>query len=219
MTMRKLSLALAATTALALSAGAAAAQPWAPIDTRLDRLESRIEAGVQSGQLTRYEARQLRADFNALVNLENRYQANGLSPWERADLDRRFDQLRLRIRMERTDADDRNWRGNDRADLGWFGGRGWTDNRGQWVSLERRKMQLDRRIDQGLRNGQLTQREAARLRFEFNQLARVEYRYRRGGLTPAEMADLDRRFDVLAAQIRFERRDGQRYGYNRYSPY
>jgi hypothetical protein len=214
--MRKLTLALAATTALALSAGAAAAQTWVSIDDRIARLDNRIDAGVQSGQLTRFEARQLRADFNALVNLETRYEVNGLSAWERQDLDRRFDQLRMRIRMERTDADDRNWRGDNRVVTGWFGGHGWTDTRGQWVSLERRKVQLDRRIDQGLRNGQLTPREAARLRAEFNTLARVEYRYRRGGLTGAEMADLDRRFDTLAAQIRFERRDGQRYGYNRY---
>lgn len=210
--MKRLMLALAATSALTLGAAAAQAQPWMSINERQDRMESRIEAGVRSGDLTRIEARQLRADFHALARLEARYRMNGLSAWERQDLDRRFDELSMRIRMERADADDRNWRG----DRGWFGGRGWTDERGQWVSLERRKMQLDRRIEQGLRNGQLTPAEAARLRADFDQIARVEYRYRRGGLTPAEMADLDRRFDLLAAQIRWERRDGQRYGYSRY---
>ena len=54
-----------------------------------------------------------------------------------------------------------------------------------------------------------------RLRAEFNQIARIEARYRSGGLTLAERNDLDRRFDRLAAQIRWERRDSQ-YGYNRY---
>ena len=210
--MKKLSLVLAATTALALSAGAATAQSWLSINDRQQRLETRIEAGIRSGDLTRVEARQLRADFNALARLEARYRVNGLSAWERQDLDQRFDELSMRIRMERADLDERDFRGG----VGWFGGRGWTDNRGQWVSLERRKMQLDRRIERGLENGQLTAIEAARLRADFDRIARLEYRYRRGGLTPAEMADLDRRFDVLAARIRFERQDGQRYGYNRY---
>jgi hypothetical protein len=103
------------------------------------------------------------------------------------------------------------------AAQGWFGGRGWYDDRGEWVHIERRKMQLDRRIENGLRNGQLTPREAARLRSEFNDIARMEYRYSRNGLTPREMASLDRRFDRLAQQIRWERRDDdRRYGYNRW---
>ncbi|MET0294289.1 MAG: hypothetical protein ABW042_04675 [Phenylobacterium sp.] len=108
------------------------------------------------------------------------------------------------MRFERTD-----------AQQGWFGGRGWTDNRGSWVSIDRRQAQLDRRIDQGLRNGQLSRVEAARLRAEFNQIARLEARYRAGGLSPAERADLDRRFDRLAMSIRIERRDNQ-YGYGYY---
>jgi hypothetical protein len=207
-TMKMLSLALAATSVLALGAGAAAAQSWMSINDRQDRLETRIEAGVRSGDLTRVEARQLRADFDALARLEARYRVNGLSAWERQDLDRRFDELSMRIRMERADVQERD------GGPGWFGGRGLTDNRGQWVSLERRKIQLDRRIERGLENGRLTPNEAARLRADFDAIARLEYRYRRGGLTAAEMADLDRRFDVLAARIRFERQDGQRYGYN-----
>lgn len=103
------------------------------------------------------------------------------------------------------------------AAQGWYGGNGWHDDRGEWVHIERRKMQLDRRIDQGLRSGQITNREARRLHDQFNDIARVEYRYSRNGLSRSEMADLDRRFDRLAAQIRWERRDDdRRYGYNRY---
>lgn len=78
---------------------------------------------------------------------------------------------------------------------------------GSWQSVNARQAQLDRRIDQGLRNGQLSRREAARLRGEFYALSRLEAQYRRGGLTGWERADLDRRFDRLAAEIRYERRD------------
>ena len=80
-----------------------------------------------------------------------------------------------------------------------------------WVSINQRQRQLDRRIDQGIRNGQLTRREAQSLRREFHQLARLEDRYRRNGLSRWERHDLDRRFDALEARIRYERRDRDRY--------
>src|SRR6478609_9183132 len=174
--MKKSILALMATTALTFSAGAAAAQGWMPIDQRQERLDARIDAGVRNGDLTRNEAVRLRGEFNAISNLEARYRVNGLSNWERSDLDRRFDALSSRIRFERNDEQDRDW----------FGGDNWTNDRGQWVSMERRKMQLDRRIDQGLRSGQLTRSEATRLRGEFDAIARVEYRYRANGLSSWE---------------------------------
>ena len=96
--------------------------------------------------------------------------------------------------------------------MGWYGGQGWRDNHGQWMNINARQAQLDRRIERGLRTGRLTPREAARLRAEFYNIARLENRYRSNGLSPAERADLDRRFDRLAAQIRWEAHDNQ-YGY------
>ena len=85
-----------------------------------------------------------------------------------------------------------------------------------WVSINQRQAQLDRRIDQGVRHGSLNRREAYRLRAEFNQIARLEARYRANGLNGWERADLDRRFDVLSARIRAERHDqyGSGYGYD-----
>lgn len=90
----------------------------------------------------------------------------------------------------------------------------------QWISINEREARLDARIEQGIRSGQLTRSEAYRLRSELDGLQRLEVRYRRGGLNGWERADLDRRFDALSAQIRFERRDeDRRYGYNdRYYP-
>ena len=80
-----------------------------------------------------------------------------------------------------------------------------------WWGINQRQAQLDRRIDQGVRRGQLTRPEAMRLRSEFRGLVNLEYRYRRsgGGLNMAERRDLDRRFDMLARKIRWERRDWQ----------
>ncbi|MGH6911748.1 MAG: hypothetical protein ACREE0_08395 [Phenylobacterium sp.] len=89
---------------------------------------------------------------------------------------------------------------------------GYRSDRNAWVSINQRQAQLDRRIDQGVRNGSLTRREAYRLRGEFTQIARLEARYRVNGLTGWERADLDRRFDGLSAEIRAQRHDDQ-YGY------
>lgn len=86
------------------------------------------------------------------------------------------------------------------------GGRYEQDHRG-WQPINVRQRQLAQRIDVGVRNGQLSRREAVRLRSELNQIVRLEANYRRGGLTAWERADLDRRFDRLSAQIRYERRD------------
>lgn len=90
--------------------------------------------------------------------------------------------------------------GHDRGD------RYERDLRG-WQPIAQRRYNLDRRIDVGLRNGQLSRREASRLRSELNQLVQLEYRYQRGGLTWRERQELDRRYDALARQVSYERRD------------
>src|SRR4051794_23278819 len=94
--------------------------------------------------------------------------------------------------------------------------RGDYDRGDRWMSINERQARLDQRIDQGLRSGQLTRGEAYRLRREFQRIAYLETRYRANGLSGWERADLDRRFDVLSQQIRAERRDGDRCGYNEY---
>lgn len=98
-------------------------------------------------------------------------------------------------------------RGHDR------GGPRYEQNHRGWETISQRKYNLDRRIDVGQRNGQLSRREASRLRAELNSLVRLEYNYQRGGLSARERQDLDRRYDQLSRQVREERRDrdGRRY--------
>lgn len=79
-----------------------------------------------------------------------------------------------------------------------------------WQSINQRQANLDARIDAGVRSGSLTAREAAQLRAEFNDIARLETRYRASyGLSASERADLDRRFDALSQRIRYENNDWQ----------
>jgi uncharacterized protein YhdP len=87
-----------------------------------------------------------------------------------------------------------------------------------WQNVNQRQAQLDRRIDMGVRSGQITRREAANLRQEFRGISRLEARYRStGGLQAWERVDLDRRFDRLSIKIRWQANDrDQRGGYRRY---
>jgi len=79
----------------------------------------------------------------------------------------------------------------------------------RWTPIAQRQGQLNARIDQGIRSGALNRREAVRLRSQLRDLSQMEYRYRRSGgrLDVREQRDLDRRYDVLSRQVRFEKND------------
>jgi hypothetical protein len=92
-------------------------------------------------------------------------------------------------------------------DRGGRDGPRYEQNHRGWQPIAQRKYNLDQRIDVGQRNGQLSRREATRLRSELNSLVRLEYSYQRGGLSARERQELDRRYDQLSRQVREERRD------------
>ncbi len=82
----------------------------------------------------------------------------------------------------------------------------WDGDRGAY-NVDQRQQRLAWRIERGVRNGMLSQREARELRAAAYDIARLEARYRYDGLNGWERADLDRRLDRLDAQVRYERRD------------
>lgn len=187
--MNKTLLSLLATAAIA-TAAPAMAQTWQNINERQAQLDQRIDVGVRNGQLTRAEATRLRTEFRQIAQLETRYRRNGLSANERADLDRRFDRLAMQIRNQRHD---------QQAD-------------GRWENLNQRQAQFRQRLDTAVRDGRLTQRQAGNLSAEFRSIADLEQRYRRGGLSNTERADLNTRFDRLQANFRSSIAANQ-YGY------
>lgn len=83
---------------------------------------------------------------------------------------------------------------------------------GGWQNINARQDRLEQRINQGIRSGALSRREAIRIRNEYRGLVRLEARYRasRPGLTMQERRDLDRRYDVLSAKVRYEKQDRNR---------
>ena len=118
--MKKILIALAATTAFAGAAPAAAQYGGANIQLRIDQLQTQLQAGVRSGGITRAEAMPLRQRLRQLTDLERQYAPGGLSIQERTDLQNRMASLRQEIRLasragdSRYDRDDRDGRWQDR---------------------------------------------------------------------------------------------------------
>ena len=152
------------------------------VNERQANLDQRIDTGVANGALTRVEANQLRRELQGIARLEAQYRVSGrsLSRAERLDLDRRFDALSSRIRIERNDGDQR------------------------WTNLDQRQAQFTARLNQAVALNRISRPAAYQLRTEFSSLARLERQYRMsgGGITPAERAELNRRFDRMQANYR-----------------
>jgi len=94
---------------------------------------------------------------------------------------------------------------------------GYSAQRGVWQNINARQSRIESRINQGIRSGALTRREATQLRAQFRGIANLEARYRasRPGLTMAERRDLDRRFDSLERSIRVQKNDRDNRGRGR----
>ena len=88
------------------------------------------------------------------------------------------------------------------------GGYAYGQPRGAWVPIEDRAQWLDQRIDRGVREGSLDRGDVARLRRGLMDIETLERSYRRRGLQTWMRADLDKRFDQLAARIQYARNDG-----------
>lgn len=91
---------------------------------------------------------------------------------------------------------------------------GYSQQGGPWQNINARQSRIEAKINQGIRSGALTRREATQLRAQFRAIVSLERRYRasRPGLTMTERRDLDRRFDSLERSIRIEKSDRDHRG-------
>jgi hypothetical protein len=139
--MNKILLSMAAVGAIAVAAPAAS-QGWSNanagggmgISNQIARLDARLSAGIQSGDITRTEARALRMQVRQLQRLEQQYGYNGLTQSEREDLRERLRDLREDIRMAdngRYDRDTRySW--DDRYDNNYDNNNGYSGRGGPY---------------------------------------------------------------------------------------
>ena len=71
--------------------------------------------------------------------------------------------------------------------------------------------QLDNRIDRAEANRTISRREAQQLERQVDRLHDVFRSYARGGFSRYELASLNNQIDSVKRQLRFERRDGDRF--------
>lgn len=70
-----------------------------------------------------------------------------------------------------------------------------------WKPLQVRQDEAAERIADGVESGALSDLQARELRNQFKGLLDLEDQYRKTGLTPAQQADLQARYDTLDARI------------------
>ncbi len=184
--MRRLVIIALASASLTATAPLAVAQDWRSTDRRQARLDERIDGGVRNGSLTRAEAARLRAEYRDIARLETRYRRNDLSSWERADLDRRYDNLSVRIRDQRHDDQLRQRHA---------------------MPINQRQANISRRIAAGVRDRQISWSEARQLHSDYDDITRIEVRFRRNGLQPSERRYLSMRLDNLSRRVNNYRHD------------
>ena len=73
------------------------------------RISQRIDRAAYSGRISRREAQNLRSQLDEYQRLEWRYRRDGLSNWERRDLQGRLDRIERNLREERRDRDGRRY--------------------------------------------------------------------------------------------------------------
>jgi hypothetical protein len=99
--MRKALIALMAGGALAATALPALAQSYDPgVAQREDTLRARIDDGVRAGDLSYGQASRLRGELREIVDLDARYQDDGMSDWQAQDLNSRLSLLGARLNHE-----------------------------------------------------------------------------------------------------------------------
>lgn len=209
--MPSIRLALVATTALTLAAGAASAQTQAPSTTQ-DRLgavvgalfgdrlglsamdqawlrggrplrdgqsqfSTQVDASLRAGSVSSSTATRLRSDYTALVDLETRYAADGINTQERADLNARYTALTQTLQS---------------------GASGYEET----DTVAQGRTAFNARVDAAVTARRLTRTEATRLKTDYQALIQIETRYNSDGtINATERADLDARLDALDLRV------------------
>ena len=175
----------------AISMGAVA-QSTPVVDQRQDNQQQRIGQGVENGSLTAREATRLERKETRLNVEEKRMKADGnMTPAERARLQRQQNALSKGIYRQKHDAQVQNV--NPKSEIGM------------------RQREQQKRIGEGIQNGSLNAREAARMEHQETRLNREVARDRRdgGGMTAGERAKINRQQNRQSKRIYRQKHDGQ----------
>lgn len=141
---------------------------------------ARVDSAVTARRLTRTEATRLKTDYQALIQIETRYNSDGaINATERADLDARLDALDLRVGDGPAGA-------TPAANL----------------TARARLTNLETTLTAAERSGSVTRAEAADIRVEAGDLARLDAAYTRTSPSADDTAYLSRRIGELETRAR-----------------
>lgn len=186
--------------AAAAPAFAQSAPQPAPGFTQRDiNQEQRIEKGLQSGQLNTREAARLQGEQARIDRMEaNALRDGTLTPAERARINAAQNKASRDIAREKHDAQT----GNPNS----------ASSQRMQADVQR-NINQEKRIQQGMASGQLTNREAARLEAGQARVGRAEARAGADGhVGPREQAAVQHRQDHQSRKIFREKHDAQHKG-------
>jgi tellurite resistance protein len=169
------------------------------IQKRMENQDQRIDQGVQSGALTPRETGRLEADQARIQQTEERMKSDGnLTGQERQKLNNMQDRSSRNIYNQKHDA--------QAANVGVGAPGNANDPR-----VQKRMQNQDRRIDQGVKSGELTPKEAGRLEADQARIQQTEERMKSdGNLTGQERQKLNSMQDRASDRIDQQKHDRQR---------
>ena len=158
------------------------------IDQAQQAISARIQQGMASGHITPSEAQVLLRREREIQMRENQYKANGdASPQERQQLRAELDALNADV--------ERMMANRDVVRPPTYGG----DNT---PGIDNREYQISQRIDEGVRSGRITEREARRLQRREREIARHEAYFKSDGVvTQQERRQLRSELDELRDEV------------------
>jgi hypothetical protein len=190
---------VAAGVVFAMTAGSVFAQTQAPnadpgVQQRMQNQENRIDQGVKSGALTPKETGNLEAEQARIRQSEERMKSDGtLTGQERQ---------RLRTMQNKADADIYNQKHDAQTAPVTSKPR---------ATIRQRQMNQEQRIEQGVKSGELTPKEAGRLEGEQARIQQTKERMKSDGqLTPAERERLDAMQNKAGQDIYRQKHDAQK---------
>ena len=158
------------------------------LDRAQQAISARIQQGMASGHITPSEARELLRRDREIDARESRFKANGTAtPQERQQLRADVDSLGNEVERMMANRDYVQPQANPA---------------GMTPGIDNRQLNISARIDEGVRSGRITQREARRLQNRERAIARHEAAYKRDGVvTPQERRQLRDELARLNADV------------------
>lgn len=152
-----------------------------PLANQRGQFDARVDADVRAGALSQSSAARLKAEYATVVQLEQRYAADGVfTTTERNQLVDGYGELTQAL-----------------ADGGY------ADNTpAARAAVAEGRVEFNRRVDASVLARRMTRVAATRLKADYAALVQVEANYLRDGrLTDAEGDSLDERLDALDARL------------------